>query len=50
MVVPVTDFDLARKMVKRWNHSDKVVLVPGEDTRHGSIYNGIRYMESGHSK
>lgn len=50
VVVAVDDFDHMRRLMKQWNHdTNRVVLVPGEDTRHGSIYNGIKYMESGHS-
>jgi len=50
VVVSVEEFDRMRKILKDHNHSEKVVLVPGELTRHGSIFNGIKYMKSGHSE
>lgn len=48
VVISVEQFDLMRSILRTHNHSDKVVLVPGELTRHGSINNAIKYMSSGH--
>ena len=50
VVISVEQFDLMRTILKTHNHSDKVVLVPGEMTRHGSIHNAIKYINSGHGQ
>ena len=50
VVVSVDEFETMRKIIKDHKHTDKVVLVPGEASRHGSIYNGIKYMSSGHGE
>ncbi|XP_067934038.1 D-ribitol-5-phosphate cytidylyltransferase-like [Watersipora subatra] len=50
VVVSVEEFENMRKILKKHGHTDKVVLVPGEATRHGSIFNGIKYMNSGHNE